>query len=101
MIRLTERDEFGNAEIIGVDSDDLLLNIDFDEFNMVTGALDSLAAYEETELMPEEIIKLNDFINSQCAKLLAENTRLKAEQDVIKGQLFINERGDIIDVGTI
>ena len=31
-----------------------------------------LAEYEDTGLSPEEIVELNDFINSQTAKLLAE-----------------------------
>lgn len=30
MDRLTERDEYGNADIIGVDSEDLQLNLEFD-----------------------------------------------------------------------
>lgn len=38
-----------------------------------------LAAYEETGLTPDDINKLNGFEQSQCAKLLAENAKLKAE----------------------
>lgn len=49
MKRLTERDEYGNADIIGVDSEDLQLNLDFDGFNRVTEALNKLAAYEDAE----------------------------------------------------
>lgn len=41
--RLTERDEFGNADIIGVDSADLQLNLEFDELNKTTNALNRLA----------------------------------------------------------
>ena len=47
MDRLTERDEYGNADIIGVDSQDLQLNLDFDELNRVTRALNKLAEYED------------------------------------------------------
>jgi hypothetical protein len=47
--RLTERDEFGNADIIGVDSQDLQENLDFEAFNLVTAALNKLAAYEDKE----------------------------------------------------
>ena len=47
--RMTERDEFGNADIIGVDSEDLQLNLGFDELNKVTNALNRLAEYEEME----------------------------------------------------
>lgn len=39
---------------------------------------DRLARYEDTGLTPEEITKMNDFVNSQCAKLLAENCELRA-----------------------
>ena len=49
MGRLTERDEFGNTDIIGVDSMDLQCNLEFDEFNKVTNALNKLAEYEELE----------------------------------------------------
>lgn len=47
MKRLTQRDEYGNADIIGVDSADLQLNLGFDEFNLVTAALNRLAFYED------------------------------------------------------
>lgn len=57
-MRITERDEFGNADIIGIDSSDLQLNLDFDEFNKVTEALNRLADYEDTNLMPKEIVQL-------------------------------------------
>lgn len=49
MERLTKRDEYGNADIIGVDSEDLQLNLSFDEFNKVTAALNKLADYEDLE----------------------------------------------------
>lgn len=53
--RLTEYDEYGNADIIGVDSAELQLNLEFDELNRVTDALNRLAAYEDSGLSPEEI----------------------------------------------
>lgn len=49
MKRITERDEFGNANIIGVESSDLQLNLGFEELNKVTAALNKLAEYEELE----------------------------------------------------
>jgi hypothetical protein len=55
MKRLTERDEYGNADIIGVDSEELQLNLEFKEFNLVTDALNKLAAYEDIGLTPGEI----------------------------------------------
>jgi hypothetical protein len=50
MKRLTERDEYGNADIIGVDSADLQENLEFEQLNLVTCALNQLAYYEESEL---------------------------------------------------
>lgn len=45
--RLTERDEWGNADIIGVDSGNLQGNLMGDEFNNVTLALNRLAFFED------------------------------------------------------
>ena len=56
--RLTERDEYGNADIIGVDSAELQLNLEFDELNRVTDALNRLAEYEDSGLSPEEVQEL-------------------------------------------
>ena len=55
MERLTERDEYGNADIIGVDSSVLQGELEFEETNLVTNALNTLAEYEDLELTPEEI----------------------------------------------
>lgn len=49
MGRFTERDEYGNADIIGVSSLDLQFNLALEEFNKVTNALNKLAGYEELE----------------------------------------------------
>lgn len=43
MERLTKRDEYGNADIIGVDSADSQFNLGFKSFNRVTNALNKLA----------------------------------------------------------
>ena len=56
--RLTERDEYGNADIIGVDSAELQLNLEFDELNRVTDALNRLAGYEDSGLSPQEVREL-------------------------------------------
>ena len=56
--RLTKRDEYGNADIIGVDSAELQINLKFDELNRVTDALNRLAAYEDSGLSPEEVQEL-------------------------------------------
>ena len=55
MERLTEYDEYGNTDIIGVDSANFQLNLEFNEFNLVTDALNKLSAYEDTGLTPDEI----------------------------------------------
>lgn len=62
MNRLTHRDEYGNAEIVGVDGTKLQLpTLSFDEFNSVTESLNRLADYEDTNLTPEQLKKmLND-----------------------------------------
>ena len=49
MERLTKKDEYGNADILGVDSRDLQLNLDFESFSKVTKALNKLAEYEDLE----------------------------------------------------
>lgn len=64
MTRLTNRDEFGNADIIGVDMT-IFLELPFDEFNLVTRAINKLAYYEENEPKKGKWIKTNDYVT--CA----------------------------------
>lgn len=73
MDRLTERDEYGNANIIGVDSADLQLNLSFDEFNKVTDALNCLADYEDTEYANEQL----------RAKLKEANEQIEWDNDLV------------------
>jgi hypothetical protein len=47
------------------------------------GACKRLAQYEDTGLSPEEINNLNNFEQSQLAKLLAENGKLKAQNKLM------------------
>lgn len=54
MSRLTERDEFGNADIIGLESDLFCGDMSFDELNLVTAALNKLAAYEDNDAAKKE-----------------------------------------------
>ena len=65
MERLTERDEYGNADIIGVhgvvltgylSAEERFLNAE--ELNLVTDALNRLAAYEDSGLTPAGVSKL-------------------------------------------
>ena len=66
MERLTKRDEYGNADIIGVSSD-VQFNLEFDELNAVTAALNRLAAYEDTGLAPEDCAAYKKFEDNLCA----------------------------------
>ena len=66
--RLTKRDEFGNADIIGVDSQDLQCNLEFDGLNKVTDALNRLAYYEELEeqgLLVKLPCKVGDMVRGE------------------------------------
>lgn len=47
---------------------------------------DRIAAYEDTGLEPEEIVNLNDFSTTQCAKLLVENGSLRAEVERLRAE---------------
>ncbi len=49
MERLTERDEFGNVDIIGVDSMKLEYDVGFDDYDKLTDAMKKLAEYEDLE----------------------------------------------------
>ncbi len=54
MSRLTERDEFGNADIIGLESDLFCGDMSFEELNLVTNVLNKLAAFEDDEELKGE-----------------------------------------------
>lgn len=86
MNRLTERDEYGNADIIGIDSADLQMNLDFDDFNKVTYALNRLAAYEDTGLTPENITyqtaQLHEW-QKKCNLMHKDNAQLRAELEQV------------------
>lgn len=45
--RLTERDEFGNADIIGLDSEKISENLSFKELNLLTKSLNRFAYFED------------------------------------------------------
>ena len=55
--RLTKRDEYRNADIIGVDGEELYFNLEFDKFKLTTEALNRLARYEDIGT-PEEFAGL-------------------------------------------
>lgn len=55
--------------------------INHGKYDVKLAIAERIAEYEDTGLTPEEIIELNDFSKSQCAKLLAENARLRERLD--------------------
>lgn len=60
MERLTERDEFGNADIIALSDvmPEIYAGLSFSETNALTEALNRLAEYEDTGFTPREIGRL-------------------------------------------
>lgn len=73
--RLTERDEYGNADIIGLSTEKLFGELYFDEINLLTKALNKLAFLED---------KIE---NGTLVKLLCKGIE---ELDIIKkGMIFI------------
>ncbi len=57
MNRLTERDEFGNADIIALSDimPEIYDGLSFSETNDLTDALNRLADYEDTGFTPKEV----------------------------------------------
>lgn len=56
MKRFTEYNKFGDAEIIGIDGDDLCEGLyTTEDLNRLTAALNRLAAYEDIGLTPEQV----------------------------------------------
>lgn len=76
MKRLTERDEFGNADIIALSNmmPEFYAGLSFSETNALTDVLNRLADYEDTGLTPGQI---TDWLNKQIPQKL----------DVIDGDL--------------
>lgn len=78
MNRLTERDEYGNADIIALSDvmPELYAELSFSETNALTSTLNRLAAYEDTGLTPEEI-----------AAMKADNKRLHDLIDILESAI--------------
>lgn len=81
--RLTERDEFGNACIIGVDSGILASALDFDELNKLTFALNKFADLED-KIESGEIDYVADK-DKEIVHLTAENADLQVKVRLGKG----------------
>lgn len=77
MDRLTKRDEFRNADIIGVDSMDLQCNLEFDEFNRVTNAMNRLAEYEDIGLTPEQLLQVDKMYADRCSEIAGLERKIK------------------------
>lgn len=60
--RLTEINEFGNADIIGVDTFKLFGNLKPTEFLQASNALDKLAHYEDLEEQGYRMVNINKII---------------------------------------
>lgn len=60
MRRLTERDEYGNADVVALSDmmPEIYAGLSFSETNAMTDTLNRLAEYEDTGLMPDEITVL-------------------------------------------
>lgn len=77
--RLTERDEFDNAEIIGVDSVILATDLSFDELNKLTSALNKIADLED-KIERGEIDYVADK-DKEIARLTAERDDYKSRAE--------------------
>ncbi|HZJ98787.1 MAG TPA: hypothetical protein VFC79_02205 [Tissierellaceae bacterium] len=73
MNNLTMRDEYNNADIIGVDSEKLQDGLTFKEFNYMTKALNKLADYEDLGVEPE---RLKEFMGNFGISVVMKNTKL-------------------------
>lgn len=97
--RLTERDEFGNADIIGVNSGDLQGNLDFNALNRVTRALNRLAYFEDNiekhNLVDREEQQKEEAL--AIIQIIMRNNKNKQYDDILKKIAQVYE----IDYNTI
>ena len=63
MKRLTQRDEYGNADVIGGEIG-FQMELDFEDMNRVTDALNKLAEYEELGHEPSDIKMILGYVDS-------------------------------------
>ena len=74
MKRLTERDEYGNADIIALADvmPEIYASLSFAETNALTEALNRLADYEDSGILPDKLaenmnlIKYNVYAIGKC-----------------------------------
>ncbi|WP_298021068.1 hypothetical protein [uncultured Dysosmobacter sp.] len=79
MERLTERDEYGNADIIALSDmmPKLYAKLSYSETNALTDALNRLAAYEDTGLEPEEVEALKKGTCAGCSVPVLGTDRIR------------------------
>ena len=70
MNRLTQWDEYGNADIISLDDvmPEIYAELSFSEANALTDVLNLLGTYEDTGLTPADIRDLHNEFCLQCGK---------------------------------
>lgn len=70
MTRLTQWDEYGNADIIALSDmmPEIYAELSFSEANALTDALNLLGTYEDTGLTPADIRDLRNEFCLQCGK---------------------------------
>lgn len=78
MKRYTERDAYGNADIIELSDimPDIYGGLPFDKANALTAALNRIATYEDTGLTPKEIVAMK-----------ADNKRLHDLIDILESAI--------------
>ncbi|HBI61681.1 MAG TPA: hypothetical protein DDY31_10815, partial [Lachnospiraceae bacterium] len=94
MGRFTERDEFGNADIIGVDSMGLQCNLKFDEFNRVTNALNKLAEYEDLEEKLQSVYGKCDDMLQKVVECLERHEGIDIPEPIYKARLLTDGEVD-------
>lgn len=95
--RLTERDEYGNADIIGLSTEKLFGELYFDEINLLTKVLNKLAFLEdkiENGTLIELPCKVGDTAMAIIDTLAYDNSLQRVK---IEGLAYIvkDENGDI------
>lgn len=94
--RLTERDEFGNADIIGLDSNELASNLDFDGLNKLTSALNKFSDLED-KIESGELCDREEVRKETAREILdkvykaVESARLNSEYQDKKRKWVIDE----------
>lgn len=97
-MRLTEKDNQGNWCVKGLPWKNLYVGTPITEETreLLYGALCKLKDYEDTELSPDEVEKVNDFVKSQIAHLLKKYQEEKKKHEWIPCNERMPEEHDSI-----